>query len=107
MRMDSYQVEITDGARREIRSLPGHLRQRVIRALRDLSVAPRPPGSRPLTIEKAGMVLPLEVELQRLRIDAWRIIYLIDDGSALITVLGVRRRPPYQYEDLKLLISDL
>jgi mRNA interferase RelE/StbE len=45
------------------------------------------------------------VEARRLRIDQWRVVYTIDSEWEVITVLAVRKRPPYNYEDLQALIE--
>jgi mRNA interferase RelE/StbE len=98
--MVSYQVEVTTQARKEIRQLPGNMRQRVIRALRALEQEPRPHNSRPLDAGKAGIELASGVELLRIRMASWRIIYLVEEEWTLVSVLAVRKRPPYQYDDL-------
>jgi mRNA interferase RelE/StbE len=46
-------------------------------------------------------------DLRRLRIEDWRIIYAVSDPDRTVDVLGVRRRPPYRYEDLAKLIARL
>jgi len=45
--------------------------------------------------------------LRRLRIEAWRILYVIDVEWNLITILAVRKRPPYDYKDLQELLDKL
>ena len=104
--MDSYQVEIDNQAKREIRELHGHMRQRVIRSIRDLRTQPRPPESRELDLLAAGLKLDAGMSLHRIKIDAWRIIYVIEEEWQVITVLAVRRRPPYQYSDLGELLPE-
>jgi hypothetical protein len=47
--------------------LPGHIRQRVKRAIDDLAHAPRPAGSS--DVDVAGLDVPAGVELRRLRMD--------------------------------------
>lgn len=47
---------------------------------------------------------PLDRELRRLRIEKWRIIYAIDK---MIFVLGVKKRPPYNYDDLNELLEEM
>jgi len=42
-----------------------------------------------------------------LRLDNWRVVYVIDDLWEIITVLAVRKRPPYNYDDLRELLEDL
>ena len=98
--MASYEVEVDRALRKEIRNLPGQVRQRVIRALQDLRQKPRPPESRPLETVKADIKLASGTELRRIRIESWRIVYLVEDEARLVSVLAVRKRPPYQYEDL-------
>lgn len=104
--MDSYQVEIDNRAKREIRELPGHMRQRVIRSIRDLRTQPRPPDSRELDLVVAGQTLDAGMSLHRIKIEAWRIVYVIEEEWRVITVLAVRKRPPYQYTDLGELLTD-
>ena len=87
----------------EIAALPGHMRQRVRRAVSDLRETPRPSQSRPLElpddIQLAG------IEARRLRLDNWRIVYVVDEQWEIITVLAVRKRPPYNYDDLRELLG--
>ena len=82
--------------------LPGHVRQRVRRAVIGLRENPRPADGLPL-----GIDLGAGRELWRLRIDAWRVIYLIDSNWDRVYVLAARRRPPYQYEDLESLLTEV
>ena len=89
----------------EIAALPGHVRQRIRRAVSDLPVTPRPTNSRALGISTDLAIAGMET--YRLRIDSWRVLYVIDQEWEIITVLAVRKRPPYNYEDLHDLLSDL
>jgi mRNA interferase RelE/StbE len=92
-------------AREEIKRLPGHMRQRVRQAVRALADDPRPPKSQPLT-PPAGVDLG-DLELRRLRIERWRVVYVIDEEWEVVTVLAVRKRPPYDYEDLEELLAEI
>lgn len=47
------------------------------------------------------------MEARRLRMEQWRLIYVIDQDLELISVLAVRRRPPYNYDDLRELLGAL
>ena len=94
---------IEPAARDEIVKLPGHMRQRVRRAVNDLREAPRPSNSRSLDIPEDLRIEGLEA--RRLRLDQWRVVYTIDTEWELITVLAVRKRPPYNYEDLQALLG--
>jgi len=103
--MDSYQVEIAKWVRKEIRRLPGNIRQRVWHHIRALEQEPHPHHSEGLDPFKAGIELDPSIELRRLRVDSWRVVYLIEEEWRFITVLAVRKRPPYQYGDLTELIK--
>jgi len=98
----SHQLEISPGARAEIPRLPGHVRQRVRRAIAALADDPRPPAS-------AHLDYALAVgEPRRLRIDRWRIIYaVLESDRSVVAVVAVRRRPPYTYQDLATLFGEI
>lgn len=86
-------------------TLPGHVRQQIKLALENLAQQPRPPRSRKLVIN--DMDLPAEVEVRRLRLGKWRILYAVNDTEGWVWVLAIRQRPPYQYEDLLDVIEKL
>ena len=71
------------------------MRQRLKKAIVDLAHEPRPFNSRLMT-PPAGFAF----ELRRIRIEKWRIVYMIDEGEASLGVYAIRRRPPYSYDDL-------
>jgi len=104
--MASYRVEVTKDVRKEIRRLPGNMRQRVIRAFKALAREPSPHNSRPLDTARAGAELEPGTELRRIRMASWRIVYLVEEEWKLISVLAVRKRPPYQYDDLNWLVRN-
>lgn len=103
--MDYYRVEIIDKARREVRRLPGNMRQRVIRMFRRLEREPRFSDTLSLNLDGSGINLAPGQELRRVRLDQWRIVYLVEEEDKLIWVLAIRKRPPYQYDDLPNLLS--
>ncbi len=105
--MVAYQVETSGQVRKEIRRLPGNVRQRIIRTLRALEQEPRPHNSRLLDTAKANLELESGAELYRIRIVSWRIVYLIEEEYKLVSVLAIRKRPPYQYDDLDELTGDV
>ena len=49
----------------------------------------------------------MRLEARRLRLDRWRVIYVVDEEWAEIGVLAVRKRPPYEYDDLSELLAEL
>jgi len=94
-----YRVYITPDALREIKALPGHMRQRVKRAIQALADNPRSSSSQALDLPG------FEHELRRLRLDKWRVVYAITEADNAVDVLAVRKRPPYDYGDLEILLQ--
>ncbi len=97
-----YTVYVTPQALREIKGLPGHIRQRVKRAIDGLEDEPRPANSREIRAPEH-----LTVELRRIRLDRWRIVYAISEDDKFVDVLAVRKRPPYDYGDLEALLAEI
>ncbi len=97
--MASYRLYVEDSAKPDIWALPGHVRQRVVRAVRALAEIPRPPESRSLDVPNVA------IEVRRIRLDRWRVIYTIDPEWHEIIVYAVRKRPPYDYGDLETLLK--
>ena len=98
--MGSYRVEITNAAKREIRNIPGHIRPLIFREIRSLEKEIYPHTSKGMRSTK-NFKIPKGIEMRRIRIDRWRIIYIIEREQSLVTVLAIRKRPPYQYNDLE------
>ena len=46
-------------------------------------------------------------ELDRFRLDKWRIVYAVTEADLSVDVLAVRKRPPYDYGDLEKLLRGL
>ncbi len=99
--MSRYVVYTTPRGLKEAQDLPGHMRQRVKRAIRALADNPRPSGSKKLDLAD------LQHEILRLRLDKWRVIYAITEADNAVDVLAVRKRPPYDYGDLETLLREL
>jgi mRNA interferase RelE/StbE len=95
-----YQLFVTPAAWKEVKGLPGQVRQRVRKAVAALAENPRPPKS------KALPVSGLQAEVRRLRLDRWRILYAITEADDVVDVLAIRKRPPYDYGDLEALLKD-
>jgi mRNA interferase RelE/StbE len=96
-----YAVYVLPNAWQELKALPGSMRQRVKRAIDELADEPRPAHSRQLDVPG------LTVELRRLRLERWRIVYAISEADRAIDVLAARKRPPYDYGDLADLLEQL
>ncbi|MEW5960019.1 MAG: type II toxin-antitoxin system RelE/ParE family toxin [Chloroflexota bacterium] len=105
--MASYRVEVTDQARKELKRLPGNMRQRVFRELQALRQEPRPSNSRLLDMTKIDVEMVSDMVLCRIRIASWRIVYVIEEELNLVSVLTIRQRPPYQYDDLADLLKNV
>lgn len=101
----SYELYIEAEVYADRKRLPGNIRQRFRRAIDGLAVNPRLPQSRELDTE--DLDLPNELEVRRLRIENWRMLYAIHEQEKWVWVLGIRRRPPYDYEDLPDMVSRL
>ena len=97
--MSRYTVYVVPRAWDELQALPGHVRQRIRRAISALADMPRPSESKALTL------VDVAVEVRRIRLDRWRVIYTITDQEQAIDVVAVRKRPPYDYGDVAQLLA--
>ena len=100
--MKPLSVYLSPAVLKEIDQLPGHVRQRIRHAILELRANPFPPAGKRLATSLGN-----NRECWRIRIERWRVLYVIDSMNEQILVVAVRRRPPYQYEDLDTLLSDL
>ena len=98
--MNRYTVYVTPDALKEIKDLPGNMRQRVRKAIDSFAEDPRPAKSKKLDVSG------LQAEVRRLRLDRWRVIYAITEADEAVDVLAIRKRPPYDYGDLEALLKD-
>ncbi len=103
--MKRYDVWIEPAVHQARKHLPGHFRQRVKRVIAALADDPRPPNSRALDVSELDV--PPDVEPRRIRMDLWRVVYAVNDAEAWVGVLAVRKRPPYDYEDLEELLAEI
>lgn len=99
--MARYSVYILPQARREIDRLPGYARQCIRKEIVGLRDNPGPPRSKQLDYH-----IEPGKELWRLRFESWRVVYLVDREWGQVYVLAVRKRPPYQYDDLASLLAE-
>jgi mRNA-degrading endonuclease RelE of RelBE toxin-antitoxin system len=91
-------VLLTERALEDLRKLPGNIRRQMINGIDGLEIEIRPSNSKQLKIEDETR------EIRRLRLGKWRILYLIIDEQPI--VIGVRQRPPYDYQDISMLVGD-
>ena len=88
----SYRTRLSDQGKRDLRRLPGYIRQRASRIVDNLANDPRPFDAVELR-EKPNHY--------RIRLDNWRIIYRIDDENSQVVLLAVRRKTgPETYSDI-------
>jgi mRNA interferase RelE/StbE len=102
--MSRYTVHIWPEPWKEIKESPGNIRQRLRRAIDKLADDPRPSKSKPLEFNDDTAAA---YELLRLRLESWRVIYVITEQDKTVDVLAIRKRPPYDYKDLKALLNNL
>ncbi len=97
-----YRVWLSPSVHNERRKLPGVVRQRIKKIIDALAEDPRPYNS-------VEMQSPIETawEPRRIRVDSWRIIYVVDDAFAEVAILAIRERPPYDYEDFVDLLTEV
>ena len=81
--MSNYTVQVQPSARKELEHLPDNVLARVISRLESLAHTPRPAGCKKL--KGHG-------DQWRLRVGDWRVIYIIDDARAMVTVTRVAHR---------------
>ena len=79
----AYAVRITPSAARDLGKLSAELRVRVDRAISALGTRPRPHGS----VKLAGAI-----DLYRVRVGDYRVIYRIEDRVVLVLVVRIGHR---------------
>ena len=97
-----YRIPLLASAHDERRNLPGVLRQRIKKIIEALGEDARPDNSIMLRFYANANWEP-----RRIRVDLWRIIYAVDDEFQQIAVLAIGKRPPYDYEDVVDLLTEL
>jgi mRNA interferase RelE/StbE len=85
-----YRVEASSTrTKRELRSVPLHDRERVIKAIESLKEDPRPYD-----------IVQLESNVYRLRVGGYRVIYKVFDKEQLVIIGRVARRSESTYRDV-------
>jgi hypothetical protein len=101
----AYTVYIEPEVHAAREKLPGHMPPTIRRVIETFAQDPRPAGSRAL--DTSTFDLPAEIEIRRLRIESWRLVYAVHTADNWVWVLGLQRRPPYDYADLPDLVQKL
>jgi mRNA interferase RelE/StbE len=86
----TFSIEIRHSAQKQILAFPRKIQQEIARAIDGLEENPRPSDYRKLR----------GVELFRLRLGRYRIIYSINDKARQITILKVAQRREDTYRGL-------
>lgn len=81
--MPEYTILFARSARKELQALDRTVANRVIRRIEGLAATPRPAGC----IKLEG-----SVNLWRIRIRDWRVIYSVDDGKRVVDISAIRHR---------------
>jgi mRNA interferase RelE/StbE len=81
--LNEYAVEVKPPARRELEALPDNVLARAVRKLTSLADNPRPAGCKKLKGYKNQW---------RIRVGDWRVIYVIDDTTKLVSVTRIAHR---------------
>ena len=80
----AYTVEVATIAARQLRKLDRQIQARIYSRLKKLEDDPRPPGA----IQLQGT----SATLHRIRVGAFRIIYVIEDDKLLVLVVRIAHR---------------
>lgn len=80
--MANYRVVITRSAAKELEEVPRKDREKIVSKIRALGSEPRPVGSEKLAGD----------EKYRIRHGNYRVLYQIDDGAVVVTVVRVAHR---------------
>ena len=86
--MDSYSVELTKSAEKELRRIDGRYIPRIFAAVESLAEEPRPTGCKKLSGSN---------HTYRIRIGTYRVIYDIQESRLLVLVIKIgHRKDAYQ-----------
>ena len=86
--MDSYSVELTKSAEKELRRIDGRYIPRIFAAVESLAEEPRPTGCKKLSGSD---------HTYRIRIGTYRVIYDIQESCLLVLVIKIgHRKDAYQ-----------
>ena len=85
-----YAIEVTPAALRQLRKIDGSDQARIIAAIDRLAHQPRPAGIRALTGHPG---------LLRIRVGDYRVVYSVDDGRLVVTIIAAAHRRAI-YRDL-------
>jgi mRNA interferase RelE/StbE len=78
-----YKVVFARSARKELQNLDPQVARRILKHIESLAMNPRPAG-----------VVKLEgsIDLWRIRIGEWRVVYRVSDAHRVVDIIAVRHR---------------
>ena len=80
---ETWQVIVLREPKKILAKVPGDLRRRLLTALHELEVDPRPTGCKKLRGHE---------DLYRLRVGDWRITYAVKDAALIVLIVEVAPR---------------
>jgi mRNA interferase RelE/StbE len=99
MSSETYQVELSPAAQRQLAKLPHEEQARLALAVKSFAVEPRPPGSKKLKGQ---------ANTYRLRVGKYRILYDVYDRVLWVMILKVgHRKEVYRGEMIGKALRDL
>ncbi len=84
MRQPVYEIEVTDRAEKDLRSVSRPHRARLVRAINRLTSNPEPSGSRRMKGPFRGLL--------RIRVGKYRVVYRVDSGKLVVFVIRLGSR---------------
>ena len=81
--MSNYSVQVKPSVRKELEALPDNVLARVLQRMEGLRSEPRPAGCKKLKAYR---------DQWRVRVGDWRIVYIIDDASKLVSITRIAHR---------------
>lgn len=106
-KLPRYKIWMRPAVHATRKELPGHIRQRIKRTIDQLAERPRPARSKKLKLpDNVSPHIKTEWEVRRVRLEDWRIIYAINENWLEVAILTIQKRPPYDYQDLEMLIAE-
>ncbi|MGB2910189.1 MAG: type II toxin-antitoxin system RelE/ParE family toxin [Anaerolineales bacterium] len=89
-----YSLKLLRDIEKQLERIPKKQRERLVAAMRSLSVEPRPPGC-----------IKLDERLFRIRAGQYRIIYAVFEDELVVFICKTARRTESTYRDLRKLLD--
>ena len=103
--MEPYTVRLTKTVHQARKDIPAKVRQALVGIIDSLAANPQPNTSKVLDPKDQSHTKGWEI--RRIRHTDWRVIFAIHQDWKEVLILAIRQRPPYSYDDLADLLSEL